>query len=150
MNTKWEKRFITLAYHIAQWSADTNKQVGAILVSPDYRQFSMGYNGPPRGTEILDLKVNGIVKDWERESKNSVTVHAELNAILNSAVDIKGWTMFITEPPCLHCACALVQKQLEAAYFPKLRPESKWFDEQQRAVKLLMMHMRVVTFNQEQ
>lgn len=150
MNTKWEKRFISLAYTVAAWSTDTNKQVGAILVSPDHRQFSMGYNGPPRGTEVLDLKVNGIVKDWERESKNSVTVHAELNAILNSAVDIKGWTMFITEPPCLHCACALVQKQLKAVYFPKLRPESKWFDEQQRAVKLLMMHMIVTTFNQEQ
>jgi dCMP deaminase len=108
----------------------------------------VGYNGPPRGCDPHELEVYGVVDDWSRESKNSVTIHAEVNAILNSAVDIAGWALFITEPPCLQCACAIVQKQLAEVHFPELDKSSKWWDQQYRAVSLLQaVRITVITYN---
>ncbi len=137
MNIKWINRFKAMAKMVSTWSEDANKQVGCVIVSPDRRQFSTGHNGLPRGLELVNLKLAGVIDDFERKNKNSVTIHAELNAILNSAVDVAGWSLFVTEPPCLQCACAIVQKQIAEVYIPKLKPDSNWFNEQVRAVELL-------------
>ena len=80
---KWDKRFLRIAKNeIASWSKDPNEQVGCVIVSPDRRQFSPGYNGFP--TWIKDSEER--LKD--KELKNALSVHAELNAILNSRTDL--------------------------------------------------------------
>jgi dCMP deaminase len=150
MLTNWDSRFIALAYQVATWSKDQAKQVGAVLVSPDKRQFSFGYNGLPKDFELGDAVLKGIIDNTERAGKNSITLHAELNAIFNSVHDIAGWTMYITEPPCLHCACSIRQKQLKEVIIPKISPESSWYIEQTRAIRLLQPVVIVRSFNKEE
>ena len=48
---KWDKRFIELADHVAQWSRDPSTKVGAVIVRTDKTVASMGFNGFPRGVD---------------------------------------------------------------------------------------------------
>lgn len=43
-----------------------------------------------------------------RETKYSRTIHAEVNAVLNSA-ETTDCTAYVTAPPCTHCALVLIQ-----------------------------------------
>jgi deoxycytidylate deaminase len=45
----WDARFMALAEHVAGWSKDPSTKVGAVIVSPDRRQLTTGYNGFPQG-----------------------------------------------------------------------------------------------------
>ena len=44
---KWDRRFLKIAREGATWSKDPSTQVGAVIVDPDQRVVSLGYNGPP-------------------------------------------------------------------------------------------------------
>lgn len=149
MLNKWDIRFIKLAREAASWSKDNSKKVGAVIVSPDKRQFAFGCNGLPRDFELEDAVLKGIINNTEKAGKNSITLHAELNAIFNSVHDIAGWTMYITEPPCLHCACAIRQKQIKRIIIPKLSPESSWFEEQTRALSMLQHCTTIESYHHE-
>ena len=117
---KWDTRFANLAKEAASWSKDPNCKVGACLVSPDKREFSVGYNGFPVG--IVDSDVRLEVQD----TKNQLTVHAEINTILNARRDLTGWTMYVTKPPCLACAIAIIQTGIVTLCVPPLDQNSDW------------------------
>lgn len=145
--TKWDRRFILMALEVAKWSKDPNKQVGAILVSPDKRQVSWGYNGLPRGLDPTVEQALAITK----AEKNALSAHAELNCILNSAVDITGWTIYVTEPPCTQCAVAIVQKGLYRLVCPQIKPESSWAKSQAQAFSLLAsLNINITTYAREE
>ena len=128
--TKWDARFILLSQEIAQWSKDPNKKVGALLVSPDYCKVSWGYNGLPRGIEDSEeLLAN-------KEEKNELMVHAELNCIFN-ATDTKGYRMYITEACCVKCAAAIIQAGVSEVIMPMPKENSSWFLNQIKAINLL-------------
>lgn len=44
---EWDRRFLKIAREVATWSKDPSTQVGAVIVDPDQRVVSLGYNGPP-------------------------------------------------------------------------------------------------------
>lgn len=46
--SKWDSRFMDLARLVAGWSKDPSTQVGAVIVDPDKRIVSTGFNGFPR------------------------------------------------------------------------------------------------------
>lgn len=108
-----ETQFLELAEHIAGWSKDPSTQVGAVIVRPDRTIASVGYNGFPRG----------VADDWERlmdrELKNALTVHAELNAILNAHERLDGCTIYVTHPPCVSCAAAIIQSGIKYVAYKK-------------------------------
>lgn len=120
----WEARFHELASTVASWSKDPDRKVGAVLISPDKRQVSYGYNGFPAG-----LPDNYNITN---EAKQHITVHAELNAILNCPVRPVGWMLFCTSCPCHECAKAIVQAGITAVYAPAPTPDeaSKWYASQ--------------------
>ena len=103
--TKWDERFRRMAFEVASWSKDPGTKVGAVLVN-DRRIIATGYNGFPQG-------IKDLVERYEnRETKLSLTVHAEANAILNAAKNgatTAGTTLYTTFPPCVHCATSIVQ-----------------------------------------
>lgn len=140
--TNWDERFIRLVEHeIKLWSKDPKKQVGALLVSPDYRQWSGGYNGLPRGIESSDISMN---------RKNDYFVHAEANAILNSAVDLTGWTLYVTTPPCLSCATLVIQKRIAKVVQPHIDSSSSWYGSQLEAQRLFQLtKTEVITYGTE-
>lgn len=103
MLTTWDKRFLDLAHHVAQWSKDPSTQVGCVIVNPQRIVVGMGYNGFPRGVD------DNPVRYANRELKYRMVQHAETNALFNSTVSVRGCTAYVTHPPCCNCAGALIQ-----------------------------------------
>lgn len=108
MITPTDIKFMELAYSRARFSKDPSTQVGAIVIGPAKEDRSSGYNGAPRGCcadELVDPR-------GARPEKYFWFSHAELNAITNAArvgVPLEGCTMYVTHPPCMDCARAIVQ-----------------------------------------
>ena len=106
MSKKWDRRFIDLARHIAQWSKDPSTKVGCIVVGPDREIRSTGFNGFPRGIDDSAERLN------DRALKYPLVCHAEENAIMHAArtgISLKDCSAYVTWPPCTRCARSLVQ-----------------------------------------
>lgn len=127
MDAKWQKRLYDMAILVAGWSKDPIQQVGAAIAAPDFRQFSLGYNGFPRGIADAPERLGHI------PVKNDLMVHAELNAVLNSGVSVRGWVMATTKFPCSECAKAIIQAGITEIVTPKWGELSKWASKQQLA-----------------
>lgn len=130
--SKWDQRFIKLAMQLAEWSKDPRTKVGCVLVSPGKHQFSFGYNGFPKGVPDTDEALA------DREVKNAMMVHAELNAILNAHTDVSGWSAYVTHPPCIDCCKALIQAGIIKLVCPKLDKKSKWNESHEFGLNLLI------------
>lgn len=129
---KWDWRMVDLVTgDVAAWSKDPEEGVGALLVSPDRRQVSWGYNGFPRDIEDTTERLN------DKELKRKLTIHAEMNAMLNAKVDVDGWTLYCTKFPCSVCAGAMIQKGIRRLVCPAMRKDSSWLSDQLLAQELL-------------
>jgi dCMP deaminase len=103
MSAKWDERFLALAEHVAQWSKDPSKKVGAVVVRPDRTMASIGFNGLPRGVS------DSAERYEDRALKYPMIVHAELNAVLTAAEPLTGYTIYAALFPCNECAKAIIQ-----------------------------------------
>jgi dCMP deaminase len=102
----WDKKFINLALHIAEWSHDPSTKVGAIIVDDVNNVRAIGYNGFPR------LVKDTVERLSDRPTKYALTTHAEINALLSctrSGVATDGYTLVCTHYPCSTCAGAIIQ-----------------------------------------
>src|SRR5450432_134798 len=105
----FDQIFMNLATDLALRSHCVKLKVGAVLTK-DTRIISLGYNGPPAGTNNCD-------EEWPetgcpRDSKGgcSLALHAEQNAILYAAknqMSLDGATIYVTLSPCIACAKVL-------------------------------------------
>ena len=105
MDTKWDQRFLELADCIATWSKDPSRGVGCVIVSPENRICSTGFNGLPSGVEDHPDRLT-------RPAKYDLVCHAELNAIIHCArhgVSPDGCTLYSTFFPCIQCTLAIIQ-----------------------------------------
>ena len=94
---KLDIHFLRMAWlNALDLSKDPATKVGAVIVTPDNRQLSMGYNGMPAGIEETD-------EMWERPEKYENVIHAEENAIINAPFDTVGCTIYTTIQPCHKC-----------------------------------------------
>lgn len=98
----WDKIWLNIATEMSNKSKDPVTKVGALIVSNDKRQISIGYNGFAR-------KVIEDDKRWERPNKYEYVIHAELNAILNAKFNLDNCTLYSTLFPCNHCASCIIQ-----------------------------------------
>lgn len=103
----WDEYFMGIAMLSAQRSKDSNTQVGACIVDENNKILSLGYNGMPIGCNDDEMP-------WDREgnpidTKYMYVCHAELNAILNSRIQPRGATLYVTLFPCNECAKAIIQ-----------------------------------------
>ena len=131
---KWDNRFVRIALEVSSWSKDPGTKVGAVLVS-DRRILATGYNGFP--TNISD----SLERYNDREVKLSLTVHAEVNAILNAAkngASTDSSTLYVTFPPCVSCATAVIQAGITRVICPDLSsaPE-RWIESFTKGQNLL-------------
>ena len=113
--SKWDRRFLELASHIAGWSKDPSTQVGCIIVGEDREIRSTGFNGFPRGIEDSDERLN------DRSQKYPLICHAEENAIMHAArigISLKGCTAYVTWPPCTRCSRSLIQAGVNEIVYP--------------------------------
>jgi len=99
----WDKRFLDLAEHVAQWSKDPRTKVGAVIVDEKKRVVSVGYNGFPRGVDDDEHRYE------DRELKHLFVAHAERNALDNSPMPVDGFTLYSPLMPCSECAKSIIQ-----------------------------------------
>ena len=108
---KWDKRYLELAKHIAQWSKDPSRKIGAVAVGQNGEVLAQGYNGFPRGIEDSQDRLN------DRPTKYQYVVHAEMNVIFNSSlngVSLNGSTLYVWGlPVCSDCAKGIIQVGIE-------------------------------------
>lgn len=104
---KWDMRFLTLAEHIAQWSKDPSTKVGAVIVDSRNRIVSLGFNGFPRGVFDDETRYN------DKETKYSMVVHAEANAILTAPRSVENCILFTTLFTCNECAKLVIQSGIK-------------------------------------
>jgi len=121
----WDVRFLRLALEVASWSKDPSTKVGAVIVRPDRRIVSTGYNGFPRGVEDTPEALA------DRAVKYKRIVHAELNAILQAREQLDGCELYVTLPPCSTCAGAVVQAGIKHVTWiePGEEAYERWRDE---------------------
>lgn len=117
---KWDKRFIQLAYCVRGWSKDKNG-VGAVLVNPDRRIISTGYNGFPKKL------VDDVKRLESKGQKRDLTIHAELNALLNAVSDTERSTIYVTRYPCHECMKPLIQKGIIRIASPRPNLEHEFW-----------------------
>ena len=127
---KWEQRFVELAKVVATWSKDPDCQVGAVLVDANRRIVGTGYNGLPACCSDDEGALHSA-------NKNTMMIHAEVNAVTNATTSLQGCSMFITKPPCVACAAVLAMQGLDKVYCPVPRVESKWHDSNILAISML-------------
>ncbi len=112
----WDELWIKLAFLVAKRSKDPNTQCGCVLVSPDNREISTGYNGFPVGIEDTEER-------WKKPQKYLYVNHAEAGAILNSRKKLVNWRCYLTMLPCENCAKMLIQAGISRVIY-KNEPEN--------------------------
>jgi dCMP deaminase len=109
----WDEWFLCIAVAVSRKSKDPRCRVGAVIVSDDRVQLSMGFNGLARG--VFDDK--HVLNDVPEKLRQ--VCHAEENAVYNAArigVSIKGATIVVTKFPCFKCCIAIVQAGITRIY----------------------------------
>lgn len=101
--SKWDARMLAVASLISGWSKDPSTGVGAVIVDPQNRVVSMGFNGFPRAVE------DSASAMLDRDEKLRRTIHAEDNALLFARRDVAGCSIYVTHPPCARCAAKIIQ-----------------------------------------
>lgn len=113
----WDQYFLDIARAVAARADCRRTQHGAVIVSPQRRIVSTGYNGAPAGeVGCLDgacprgmLPKSGLPSltggyDDPTSPGYCISIHAEANAIAYaSRSDTDGATIFITGEPCHGC-----------------------------------------------
>lgn len=113
-NNNKDKFMLETAIRFSEFSKDPNTKVGAVAVDDNYRVLSIGYNGLPS-------KYPDDYSLLSREDKNLITIHAEVNCILNAAkngVSLQGATMYVSEQCCSNCAAAMINAGIKRVVMP--------------------------------
>ena len=107
MTNKWDRRFLALAQHIATWSKDPSRKIGAVAVGEHRNILATGYNGFPARIIDTEERLNN------RDLKYDLVVHAEMNCIYNAGkegVSLRRATMYVWGlPVCHECAKGIIQ-----------------------------------------
>ena len=111
----WDTYFMALAHLSSARSKDPNTQVGAVIVDEMNRIVSIGYNGMPRG--IDETRIPWVREGGFLDTKYAYIVHAELNAILNSARPLSGCRIYVSLFPCNECAKAIIQSGIKEVIY---------------------------------
>jgi len=97
----WDDYFVTVSYLISKRSSCHRLNVGCVIVK-DNHIIATGYNG-----HIAGAPHESVVRDGHEQ----MTIHAEINAIADSAkrgVCLQGAMVYITHTPCINCCKALI------------------------------------------
>jgi dCMP deaminase len=120
--TNWDKRFLDLAEHVAQWSKDPRTKVGAVIVDDKKRVVSVGYNGFPRGVSDHEDRYH------DRATKHLFVAHAERNALDNAPLMVEGCTIYVPLLPCNECAKSIIQKGIARVVTYKVNRDGTGFN----------------------
>lgn len=120
---KWDRRFLALAEFVAQWSKDPSTKTGAVIVDPNNRVVSVGYNGFPRGINDLPERLEN------RDLKYKLIVHCERNALIFARGSVERCSLY-TWPfmSCAPCAVMMIQAGIIEAIAP-FSDNPRWIED---------------------
>jgi dCMP deaminase len=130
----WKDYYRNIAHAVKVKSKDNNTKIGAVIVGKTNEIISTGYNSFPRGID------DNVPERQERPEKYYFMVHAEQNAIINSArigVATNGCKMYMTcSIPCADCAKAIINAGIEEIYCtePNVEMETRWGEHTKRSI----------------
>ena len=114
----WDEVLMDRAFGVARKSKDPSTQVGCVVVSPNKRHSSDGYNGfPAKSVPDYWKWWENRDRDGEEFCKYDLVNHAEVNAILQARTDLTGWSLYCTHRPCLDCMRLIVTAEIKAVYY---------------------------------
>lgn len=94
--------FLNVAKNIAQMSTCQFTKVGCLIVTPEFKPVSFGYNGTISGA--CHCGSISMSRDEHLKFSDEREIHAEMNAILQADRDkLKGSIVFTTITPCANC-----------------------------------------------
>lgn len=116
----WDQWFVGLAKYISTASKDPSTQVGAVITDKRHRIISTGYNGFPRGIKDTPTRLH------DRETKYSMVVHGEINALLFSTQPLDGATLYLWPfLSCSHCTAIIINAGIKRVVAP-LNDNPRW------------------------
>jgi dCMP deaminase len=127
-----------LCDHLATWSEDPSRKVGAVVVGKENCIISTGYNGLPRGI-IADAE-----KHFDRTDgrKYHWLEHAERNAIFNAArngISTDRTTIYCNLFPCSDCARAIIQSGISTLVTREVpKDEDRFAESMSISLEMLM------------
>lgn len=133
-----------LAYLAASRATCPRKHVGALIVSPDNRVVSTGYNGAASGMPSCDEIGCQMV-----EGHCVRTLHAESNAVDFAGRFAQGCTLFCTVTPCWDCAKRIANANIVRVVYDE-HYESRYGKSQDVPQFLRDARVEVVRFEPEQ
>lgn len=92
----WDEYFVSLAFLVSKRSPDSQTQHGAVIVDVENKIVATGYNGFLPGVEDACMPNT-------RPGKYQHIIHAEVNAILSAAQNLRNCKIYITGLPCNEC-----------------------------------------------
>lgn len=133
----WDRTFIQIAFDVSELSKDPSTKVGAVIVSPDNRKFSFGYNGFAR-------KLKETKEMWNnRDLKHELVVHAEINAILNTPFDTTDCKIYVTHQPCHRCLIHIINSGIKEVYYSEPYLKLGFKDIIKKHIPLLKVYKRI-------
>jgi dCMP deaminase len=121
----WDQYFLMITRQVAERSTCLRAKVGATIVR-DKSILATGYNGAPAGlphcTEVGCLLYESKTPSGENELNCFRTIHAEINAIAQSAkngASIRDADIYITHTPCIHCMKVLINTGIRRVCYEK-------------------------------
>lgn len=109
----WDRFFMDLAQRASRMSKDPDRKVGAVLVTSDRRQFSLGYNG------FLKETPDSLANLYDKKFKLANMIHAEENCLRQAPFYAGGCALYVTRFPCESCAEQLLACQVKRVVAPK-------------------------------
>lgn len=137
-HVNWDEYFMAVAILASKRSKDPSTQVGAVIVTPDKRIISTGWNGMPHSI----FPVNDVCFPWGKDSENCLenkymyVVHAEPNAIFHASESVRGCTMYLTWFPCHECAKSIAQSGISNLVYLKENATDRYKTSMEAAKKI--------------
>ena len=105
-----------LACTVAKRSTCRRMSVGCILFDIDRKILATGYNGSPQGfPNCISQACAGADKAANPDA--CISVHAEINALMQCADVTHAHTAFVTHYPCFRCMKALLNTGVKEIYY---------------------------------
>lgn len=114
----WDKYFMGIAEAAAAKSKDPSSKMGCVIVDPNKRIVSLGYNGLIQDADESKMTLS------QRPMKYHFAIHSEMNALIFARRDLTGCTVYNRVATCDNCLKYCLQAGIKRFVYKELRVHS--------------------------
>ena len=115
---EWDEYFMKIAETVALKSKDPSSKMGCVIVDPNKRVVSVGFNGMVQGADESKMTLS------ERPMKYYFAIHSEMNAVIYARQDLKGCKIYNRVATCENCLKYCLQAGIKRFVYSELRVHS--------------------------